>query len=185
MRTGGADRKRGLARDKEWLAIVLIPIVLVVIIIILLRRESGIAHGIGLTLLLVGIGLPIILIAATDGPLDVVLLVCLGLLIFLLTIYGMYWAARNENWPWFLAILGTTFLGLGLIFAVIYLLRYQPRPEMKLHCGDCDAIVSDSAKFCPGCGAAFDEDLCPSCGTKTSEGATFCDGCGTDLKAET
>jgi|SaaInlStandDraft_7_1057024.scaffolds.fasta_scaffold73756_2 RNA polymerase subunit RPABC4/transcription elongation factor Spt4 len=187
MRTGGADRKRGLARDKEWLAIVLIPIVLVVIVIILRRRESGIARGIGRTLLFVGIYLPPYLVwreSGSDGAL-IVVLVYFGLLIFLLPFYGMYRAARDEKWPWFWAILGTTFLGLGLIFSLIYLRRYRPRPEMELRCGDCDAIVSDSAKFCPGCGGAFDQNLCPSCGAKSSEGAKFCDECGTDLKAET
>ena len=112
----------------------------------------------------------------------VVLLILIGLLIFLLPIYGMYRATRDEVWPWFWAILGTTFLGLGWIFAVVYLRRYRPIPKMvESRCGTCDAIVSDSAKFCPACGGAFDEDRCPSCGASTSEGAAFCDECGTDL----
>ena len=144
----------------------------------------GIARVIGLTLLLVVIGFSIIGNKWHGIPLWGLLLIYLVLLSLLLPIYGMYRAARDEKWPWFWAILGTTFLGLGLIFSLIYLRRYRPRPEMELRCGDCDAIVSDSAKFCPGCGGAFDQNLCPSCGAKTSEGAKFCDECGTDLKAE-
>ena len=110
MRTGGADRKRGLAHDKEWLAIVLIPIVLVVVIIILLRRMVGIARVIGLTLLLVVIGFSIIGNKWHGIPLWGLLLIYLVLLSLLLPIYGMYRAARDEKWPWFWAILGTTFL---------------------------------------------------------------------------
>jgi RNA polymerase subunit RPABC4/transcription elongation factor Spt4 len=48
----------------------------------------------------------------------------------------------------------------------------------NFHCSDCDTVVAESAKFCPACGAAFDESLCPSCGTKTSEGASLCPACG-------
>ena len=162
----------------------MISIVLVVVITILLRRMLGIGRGKGLTLLLVVIGLSIFLPEWIGMHPISIPLFYLAFLSLLLPIYGMYWAARDEKWPWFWAILGTTFLGLGLIFSLIYLLRYRPRPGMERRCGDCDAVVSDSAKFCPECGSAFDDGLCPSCGTKTSEGANFCDECGTDLKAE-
>ena len=118
------------------------------------------------------------------GPVAVVIVV-IALFALWVTIYGMYRAARTERWPWFWAILGAWIVGLGWLIAVIYLRTVdKPTPAMNFHCSKCDKVVTESAKFCPSCGTAFDEDSCPSCGAKTSEGASFCDECGADLKAE-
>ena len=51
-------------------------------------------------------------------------------------------------------------------------------------CSNCDATVSESAKFCPECGEPIEDPSCPKCGAEPSEGAAFCDQCGTNLKAE-
>jgi uncharacterized membrane protein YhaH (DUF805 family)/RNA polymerase subunit RPABC4/transcription elongation factor Spt4 len=52
----------------------------------------------------------------------------------------------------------------------------------ELTCTNCDATVSESAIFCPKCGAEFDDPSCPNCGAEPLEGADFCDQCGHDLR---
>ncbi len=63
----------------------------------------------------------------------------------------------------------------------------SPRPQTEVEgsaCSNCDATVSESAKFCPECGEPIEDPSCPKCGAEPSEGAAFCDQCGTNLKAE-
>jgi len=63
----------------------------------------------------------------------------------------------------------------------------SPLPQTEVEgsaCSNCDATVSESAKFCPECGEPIEDPSCPKCGAEPSEGAAFCDQCGTNLKAE-
>jgi hypothetical protein len=65
----------------------------------------------------------------------------------------------------------------------------MPVEGLEIFCSNCEAKVSESAKFCPSCGFSFKEKPgpCPNpeCEAIPAEGAAFCDQCGTDLKAET
>jgi len=66
-------------------------------------------------------------------------------------------------------------------------LSSSPSPQTGVKgpaCSNCDAAVSESAKFCPECGQPIEDPSCPKCGAEPPEGAAFCDQCGTDLKAE-
>ncbi len=56
------------------------------------------------------------------------------------------------------------------------------RLGVSLHCSNCDATVSESAKFCPQCGKVFEDPSCPKCGAEPPEDAAFCDQCGHDLR---
>ena len=64
----------------------------------------------------------------------------------------------------------------------------MPVEGLEIFCSNCEAKVSESAKFCPSCGISFEEEPvpCPNpeCEAIPAEGAAFCDQCGTDLKAE-
>jgi RNA polymerase subunit RPABC4/transcription elongation factor Spt4 len=72
----------------------------------------------------------------------------------------------------------------GLLGGIYLRTVHKPEPALNFHCSKCDTVIAESAKFCPSCGDAFDDNSCPSCGTKTSKGANFCDECGADLKTE-
>ena len=65
----------------------------------------------------------------------------------------------------------------------------MPVEGLEIFCSNCEAKVSESAKFCPSCGFSFEEESvpCPNpeCEAIPAEGAVFCDQCGTDLKTET
>ena len=66
-------------------------------------------------------------------------------------------------------------------------LSSSPSPQTEVKgsaCFNCDAAVSESAKFCPECGEPIEDPSCPKCGAEPPEGAAFCGQCGTDLKAE-
>ena len=65
-------------------------------------------------------------------------------------------------------------------------------------CPACNAVVSDTARFCSSCGAEIPElvvepvaeapvsrELCPNCGAVRQEGARFCTGCGHDFETKT
>lgn len=45
-------------------------------------------------------------------------------------------------------------------------------------CSECRIEVPPQARFCPGCGTAMPDGLCPACDEPTSEGAPFCMHCG-------
>ena len=67
--------------------------------------------------------------------------------------------------------------------------RHNPAPPPThleegevLACSNCDATVSESAKFCPKCGEEFDDPSCPNCGAEPDKDADFCDQCGHDLR---
>jgi len=66
--------------------------------------------------------------------------------------------------------------------------RVVPFEELEVFCSNCEAKVSESAKFCPSCGFSFEEEPvpCPNpeCEAIPTEGAAFCDQCGTVLKTE-
>ncbi len=54
------------------------------------------------------------------------------------------------------------------------------------NCNQCGTQVSDSAAFCPYCGAKFtaeSEQTCPVCGTKLKAGQVFCSNCGSPCTA--
>lgn len=64
-------------------------------------------------------------------------------------------------------------------------------------CPACNAVVSDTARFCSSCGAEIPEkataepvveapasrEVCPDCGAERQEDARFCTSCGHDFKA--
>ena len=65
-------------------------------------------------------------------------------------------------------------------------------------CPACNAVVSDTARFCSSCGAEIPElvvepvaeapvsrEICPNCGAVRQEGARFCTGCGHDFETKT
>ena len=65
-------------------------------------------------------------------------------------------------------------------------------------CPACNAVVSDTARFCSSCGAEIPElvvetvaeapvsrEICPNCGAERQEGARFCTGCGHDFETKT
>ena len=65
-------------------------------------------------------------------------------------------------------------------------------------CPACNAVVSDTARFCSSCGAEIPElvvepvaeapvsrEICPNCGAERQEGAQFCTGCGHDFETKT
>lgn len=53
-----------------------------------------------------------------------------------------------------------------------------------INCKECGQQISDSASFCPHCGAPVSKDVfCPGCGTKVPEGDNFCPNCGRQLNA--
>ena len=53
-----------------------------------------------------------------------------------------------------------------------------------MKCQNCNAEISDSAKFCPECGSKIERvSHCIQCGTELSNGAKFCPECGTPVKA--
>lgn len=76
------------------------------------------------------------------------------------------------------------------IFALIYYIfaRSEPPKEEKstLKCTGCGAEVSHSDKFCPDCGAKFDEEGidCPKCKTHNKKNLKFCTNCGHKLIKE-
>ena len=50
-------------------------------------------------------------------------------------------------------------------------------------CSECGEQVEDNVKFCPSCGANFEEDNeCSKCHHINKEGAKFCSECGGKLK---
>lgn len=54
-----------------------------------------------------------------------------------------------------------------------------------INCKECGGQMSDSASFCPHCGAPVAKDVfCPECGTKVSADARFCPHCGKCLLQE-
>lgn len=54
-----------------------------------------------------------------------------------------------------------------------------------INCKECGGQMSDSASFCPHCGAPAAKDMfCPECGTKVPAGARFCPQCGKCLSQE-
>lgn len=80
----------------------------------------------------------------------------------------------------------------------------QPQPKQQQQaaatvlCGNCNAQVSQGAKFCPSCGSSMaapagdtcisckasipkDAKFCPSCGAKQEVQKTFCVECGSEL----
>ena len=65
-------------------------------------------------------------------------------------------------------------------------------------CPACNAVVSDTARFCSSCGAEIPElvvepvaeapvsrEICPNCGAVRQDGARFCTGCGHDFETKT
>ncbi len=55
--------------------------------------------------------------------------------------------------------------------------------EGTFKCSECKAEVENNAKFCPSCGASFEEDNeCDKCHHVNKEGAKFCAECGAKLK---
>lgn len=54
-----------------------------------------------------------------------------------------------------------------------------------INCKECGGQISDTASFCPHCGAPVSKDVfCPDCGAKVPEGDSFCPQCGRNLKAQ-
>ena len=54
-----------------------------------------------------------------------------------------------------------------------------------INCKECGGQMSDSASFCPHCGAPVAKDVfCPECGTKVPADARFCPQCGKNLSQE-
>jgi uncharacterized RDD family membrane protein YckC len=61
-----------------------------------------------------------------------------------------------------------------------------------MKCPSCGSEKSEDAKFCPNCGASFEQAkkeveevigvYCSNCGAKLSGGAVFCTNCGTSVK---
>ena len=47
-----------------------------------------------------------------------------------------------------------------------------------IKCKECEAEMSDKAKFCPKCGAENTIMFCPECGKQLSSKAVMCPGCG-------
>lgn len=55
--------------------------------------------------------------------------------------------------------------------------------EETFKCSECGEEINNNAKFCPKCGANFeDENECPKCNYINKDGAKFCEKCGTKLK---
>ena len=53
-----------------------------------------------------------------------------------------------------------------------------------MKCQNCNAEISDSAKFCPECGSKIERvSHCIQCGTELATGAKFCPECGTPVNA--
>ena len=53
-----------------------------------------------------------------------------------------------------------------------------------MKCHNCNAEISDSAKFCPECGSKIERvSHCIQCGTELANGAKFCPECGTPVSA--
>ena len=53
-----------------------------------------------------------------------------------------------------------------------------------MKCLNCNAEISDNAKFCPECGSKIERvSHCIQCGTELTVGAKFCPECGTPVNA--
>ncbi|MBR1688553.1 MAG: zinc ribbon domain-containing protein [Prevotella sp.] len=53
-----------------------------------------------------------------------------------------------------------------------------------MKCLNCNAEISDNAKFCPECGSKVERvSHCSQCGTELASGAKFCPECGTPVNA--
>ena len=54
-----------------------------------------------------------------------------------------------------------------------------------MKCSNCNAEISDSAKFCPICGTKVEAtNKCPNCGEPIKEGTKFCHVCGTKIAGD-
>ncbi|MBU0471517.1 MAG: zinc-ribbon domain-containing protein, partial [Nanoarchaeota archaeon] len=111
----------------------------------------------------------------------------------LITFYVLVWmvpcmviaSAKNKS-------VGKAFLASLLfgLFALIYYIfaRSEPKKEEKhtLKCTDCNTEVLDSDKFCPECGAHFDDQeiKCPNCKTNNKGCVKYCTKCGHNLIKE-
>ena len=59
----------------------------------------------------------------------------------------------------------------------------SPVEEDVIICSNCSSKAPVGSKFCPLCGAAFNQPrFCKKCGAKLLAGAKFCVSCGTKIE---
>ncbi|MFY9716344.1 MAG: zinc ribbon domain-containing protein, partial [Thermoplasmata archaeon] len=81
-------------------------------------------------------------------------------------------------WLW-LAIAGAVVVGL---FAFFFVARRQAAGKV-VECGECGALVPETATACPKCGADFESDLvrCSRCASTIPSSSQFCPECAAQL----
>jgi hypothetical protein len=89
--------------------------------------------------------------------------------------------------PWMLIILIAA-IGAGVLIFSLYI--YKQGVGKLVECGECGALIPESAKKCPKCGVEFEEDMvkCSECGAWIAASSVECPNChvrfGTPLEGE-
>ena len=86
------------------------------------------------------------------------------------------------------ALDGVLFLAIGQVLGETQpIKKKENQSDSGLFCSDCGEPINETAKFCPHCGAVFQEDSqsgkCPNCNSELNLSDKYCQNCGIEIKS--